>query len=168
MWYDLQIQASKMKKCRLNTAKIPELTMQLWTRWTPTKLLCKSILKNHPYASADMATHTKMNIYDTLCVVFRVARQIHKQPCHKKDDIFGDGTNWSIDQLYQRVIRLIEMDNGWHAGALCSHLLAIVSSKGYRKQWGWMHRHQLHHMCINDYIKIAKKAHEIIRRTGID
>lgn len=82
--------------------------------------------------------------------------------------MFGDESNWTVDQLRQRVVRLIETDNKWHAGALCSHLLAMISSKGYRKQWGWMNRYQLHQMHINDYIKIAKKAHEIIRRTGID
>lgn len=63
---------------------------------------------------------------------------------------------------------LLSIDNKWHAGAISSHLLAMIGSKFYRAQWNWMLKHEIHKLSINDYVKVAKKAHEIIRRTGVD
>lgn len=60
------------------------------------------------------------------------------------------------------------MNNEWHDGAVCSHLLALVASPYYRQQIGLMKRLNLINLGIQDYIKVSKLIHEIIRSCGVD
>lgn len=82
--------------------------------------------------------------------------------------MFGDKTNWSVSQFKSRALKLIRIDNGWHIGAICSHLMSMLGNKGYRMQWDWLQKHRILELEINDYVTTMKKAHEIIRRTGIN
>lgn len=116
----------------------------------------------------DMQTHTKMSLYETLSVVTHTIQRLRTYSKGNKNDIFGDGTNWTKGVLINNIVYIMLCDNKWHNGAICSHLLAIIGSTFYRKQWRWMKDHQIHRLSINDYTKIAKKAHEIVRRTGVD
>lgn len=58
--------------------------------------------------------------------------------------------------------------NGWHDAALSSHLLALIGSRWYRQQIDLLNGLNMVKMQLDDYVKCAKKIHELIRRTGVD
>lgn len=41
-------------------------------------------------------------------------------------------------------------------------------NKYYRMSILWLRNHNILHMSIEDYAKITKKSHELIRRMGVD
>lgn len=71
------------------------------------------------------------------------------------------------NKVIKHISLLCSSKNQWHDGAVCSHILATIGSKWYRQMLDWIISNQLIHFKIDDYVKVAKMSHEIIRRTGI-
>jgi len=46
--------------------------------------------------------------------------------------------------------------------------LATLNNKYYRMSIRWLHDHKIIDLEINDYVKVTKTSHELIRRMGVD
>lgn len=115
-----------------------------------------------------MATHSKMNVRGAFNIASRVIIRQSRSCNHQKDDFFGTGEHITKQEIIDHAAILLSMGNQWHDGAVCSHLLALVGSKFYRQQIPLMRRLNLINLNLQDYTKVAKMIHELIRTCGVD
>lgn len=71
-------------------------------------------------------------------------------------------------EIIGHIADLCTSENGWHDGAVSSHILATLLNKYYRKSIPWLQKYDLVKLCIKDYCKVTKMAHELIRRMSVD
>lgn len=126
------------------------------------------IEKIKPYATQDMGYHTKTNLAMAIKIMKQTIERNKRNSSYKKKDIFGDGSNFTSAIVYRTAATLISASNNWHNGAAACHILAMMMSKWYRMVHNYMWDNQFYLLHINDYIKVTKRMHEIIRRMGVD
>lgn len=106
--------------------------------WSMNPWLLELVKAKHPFEDTEQSVHAKMNLSTALNIANRVILRQERQPTHKKDDFFGDGTKTTKLKLIKHIAILCSSENGWHDGAVCSHILASIGSRWYRQMLDWM------------------------------